>query len=120
MKEWSLDEARAALAEVRPLVERLRELAAKIGAAPASNGHGSSGNGHHAPPRAEVQAILTRLTELGIEVRDPARGLIDFPARSPSGRPYYLCWLAGEADLDWWHWIEAGFAGRTPISDPPE
>ena len=72
-----------------------------------------------APPRAEAESIINKLVQDGIVVRDPARGLIDFPARSPSGREYYLCWLVGETDIDWWHWIEAGFAGRAPITDPP-
>ena len=50
----------------------------------------------------------------------PERGLIDFPAQSPSGREYLLCWLAGEDAIEWWHWPDAGFAGRTPLSQPPE
>ena len=63
----------------------------------------------HAAPKLRVLSIC-----------DMAKiGLIDFPARRPSGRPYYLCWLDGEDDITWWHWIDAGFAGRTPLSDPP-
>jgi len=46
--------------------------------------------------------------------------LIDFPATSPSGRTYLLCWLDGEETIDWWHWPDDGFAGRTPIAEPPE
>jgi hypothetical protein len=52
-------------------------------------------------------------------VRDLERGLVDFPARSPSGRDYWLCWVVGEPEVAWWHWPEAGFAGRTPLGDPP-
>jgi hypothetical protein len=54
-----------------------------------------------------------------VVLRDPDRGLVDFPARSPSGRRYWLCWVVGEPAVTWWHWPEDGFAGRTPLSEPP-
>jgi hypothetical protein len=122
---WTLDEATAALPEVRELVRRLRTLA---GAAhqrrERTRGNGAaSGNGH--APRAsdaaaELRAALDQLTGRGIVVRDPQRGLIDFPARSPTGRDYLLCYLDGEEAIAWWHWPEDGFAGRTPIAQPPD
>jgi hypothetical protein len=31
-----------------------------------------------------------------------------------------LCWLDGEDAIDWWHWPHAGFAGRTPLTTPPQ
>jgi len=49
----------------------------------------------------------------------PERGLIDFPALAASGATYLLCWLDGEDAIEWWHWPDAGFAGRTPIDQPP-
>jgi hypothetical protein len=27
--------------------------------------------------------------------------------------------VLGEPEVAWWHWPEAGFAGRRPLSDPP-
>jgi hypothetical protein len=117
---WTLEEASAALAEVRGLVQRLRALTA---AAAGARGNGApSGNGQTpsaGEAGAELRAVLAELTERGIVVRDPARGLIDFPAQSPTGREYLLCWLDGEDAIEWWHWPDAGFAGRTPLSEPP-
>jgi len=52
-------------------------------------------------------------------VRDPARGLVDFPARASTGAAYRLCWLDGEEEIEWWHWPDAGFAGRAPLDDAP-
>ncbi len=121
---WTLEEAVAALPEVRVLVRRLRELAA-AGAARARQVRGNgapSGNGQTpaaGEADADLRAVLSDLTDRGIVVRDPGRGLIDFPARAASGREYLLCWLDGEDAIEWWHWPEDGFAGRTPLSQPP-
>jgi hypothetical protein len=115
---WTLEEASAALDEVRALVQRLRRLTA---AAARTRGNGApSGNGQTpGEGNAELREALQELTGRGIVVRDAARGLIDFPARSPTGREYLLCWLDGEDAIEWWHWPDAGFAGRTPLSEPP-
>jgi hypothetical protein len=123
VRVWTLEEALAALPQVRVLVQRLRVLADNepssdhpAGMAPVSgNGHGP-GNQRE---RTELREVLEELTDLGIIVRDPARGLIDFPAQTADGRTYLLCWLDGEDSIDWWHWPEDGFGGRTPLSEPP-
>jgi hypothetical protein len=122
---WTLEEARAALPEVRVLVQRMRELvAAAAERTRRTQGNGApSGNGQSAAAGAadaDLRAVLADLNGRGIVVRDPARGLIDFPAQSPSGREYLLCWLDGEDAIEWWHGPDAGFAGRTPLSQPPE
>lgn len=120
-RHWTLDEATAALPDVRVAVQRIRALVAQASTGsdqpvPSSNGHGPAVGGD----TAELREKLDELTGQGIIVRDPARGLIDFPALAPSGRTYLLCWLDGEDAIEWWHWPEDGFAGRTPLSTPPE
>ncbi|HSO96937.1 MAG TPA: DUF2203 domain-containing protein [Acidimicrobiia bacterium] len=126
MRIWTLEEATGALPEVRELVRRLRVTATAVRQRQQrTRGNGASGNGqaHHeadaGDPAVIVRTLLDELTERGIVVRDPERGLIDFPARSPTGRDYLLCYLDGEAAIEWWHWPEAGFSGRTPLSEPP-
>lgn len=124
MPIWTLDEANAALPEVQVLVHRLRTLAAATRERRnRTRGNGVSGNGQEpdaGDDAGELRAVLHELTERGIVVRDPERGLIDFPARSSTGRDYLLCFLDGEDAIGWWHWPEAGFAGRTPIGQPPD
>jgi hypothetical protein len=51
------------------------------------------------------------LRDLGVELKDPYTGLVDFPARLDD-REVYLCWRLGEAEVSYWHDLEAGFAGR--------
>ena len=72
------------------------------------------------PVTFDAADALRELEEKGIVLRDPDRGLIDFPARHPGGRDVLLCWQLGEDDLAWWHLPEDGFAGRRPLPLPPE
>ena len=41
-------------------------------------------------------------------------GLVDFPSLR-EGREVYLCWREGEDQIDFWHEVDAGFAGRQPL-----
>jgi hypothetical protein len=47
-------------------------------------------------------------------LRDLDRGLVDFPAIR-DGREVYLCWIEGEPDIDFWHDLDAGYAGRQEL-----
>ena len=42
-------------------------------------------------------------------------GLVDFPTRF-EGRTVFLCWQRGEDEIRAWHEVEAGFAGRRPLT----
>jgi hypothetical protein len=118
---WTVEEANAALPRVRAVVERIRALAARARGGRERAGAKARGNGHApaVPAGAELAAAVEELTREHIVLRDLDSGLLDFPAVSPSGRPYWLCWLPDEAEVGWWHWPEDGFAGRAPLDDPP-
>jgi hypothetical protein len=130
MRYFTQEEANAELDHVRPLVEQLvavrqehaealerqEELEGKI-----------RGNGGGIPPAelaaatAEVDALARRLAHLvdeiathGAEVKDLETGLIDFPALR-HGETVLLCWQLGEDEIEWWHTVEDGFAGRRPL-----
>ena len=54
-----------------------------------------------------------------MQLKDFTRGLVDFPSLR-DGRVVLLCWQLDEGDtVEWWHDVDAGFAGRTPLSEPP-
>jgi Uncharacterized conserved protein (DUF2203) len=120
---WTAGEADAALEWVAGVVERARAAvrAASQPAAGLRRPGAPSSNGHRpaAPEPGARERALGELAAEGIVVRDLERGLVDFPAVSPSGREYWLCWIVGEPAVTWWHWPDAGFAGRTPLADPP-
>ena len=72
--------------------------------------------------QADLEAAVDRLQDyvqelgaLGCELKDYEMGLIDFPGRH-EGHAVCLCWKLGEEKIGFWHEIEAGLAGRQPVS----
>ena len=123
---WSVDEAREAIPRLRDLLQGLRR-AATLASQVRSNGHASLGgdDGQPQPEGGEelvagdIQPALEELERSGVILRDPARGLVDFPAMH-NGRVVHLCWQLGEEELGWWHFPDDGFAGRQPLPLPAE
>ena len=62
----------------------------------------------------EIDGYQRELGELGIQLKDRRLGLVDFPS-DMMGRPVLLCWRLGEAEVQFWHDAEAGYAGRQPL-----
>lgn len=60
---------------------------------------------------------IHELTDLGVELKGPEEGLVDFPSIH-SGRIVYLCWKLGEPQVAYWHELDAGFRGRQPVNMP--
>lgn len=133
MSLFTLEEARALLPRLRPMLESLQAAARELReleTAVAAQRRGASGDGNLlADPFAEgtrptpldrarrkAQDELEAITALGVEVKDPERGLIDF-RHERGGEVIYLCYLLGEPDIAYWHGLEAGFAGRQPLDE---
>jgi hypothetical protein len=122
MRYYTEEEARASLPRLRRLLSLLRRSAG-LTATAGTNGHATvraPATADDAPLELGPEEALAEIEAQGIEVRDPVRGLVDFPALHPSGQVVLLCWQLGEEDLAWWHLPEDGFAGRRPLPLPPE
>ena len=125
MKIFTVQEANALLPDVRKIVGKIqrahRKLAhyredAKKASEAAERGGGGFPNGvAYAAVLTELTLKLSELETLGVQLKDFERGLVDFPSLR-DGRVVLLCWQLGEGDeLEWWHDVDAGFAGRTPL-----
>lgn len=125
MKIFSVEEANALIPTVRGIVQSIqrqhnRLLSFQSAARYAAEGAEQGGGGMTDGPR--YISILVTLAEqaaeleaLGIQLKDYGRGLIDFPSLR-DGRVVLLCWQLGEGDeVEWWHDVDAGFAGRQPL-----
>jgi hypothetical protein len=62
-----------------------------------------------------LEDLVDELEDVGAELKDYQSGLIDFVGRH-EGRDVYLCWKLGEDSITHWHELDAGFAGRKPVS----
>jgi len=122
-KYYTPKEANHQLEVVRPMVGELMTISERIRAHQPeiwSVVEKSAGNGGNPtlskmlPDFDRLDALLHQLQDMGIEVKDLSTGLIDFPALK-DGRVVYLCWKYNEDSIQFWHEIEAGFAGREPI-----
>jgi hypothetical protein len=65
----------------------------------------------HQEVEGKVRKLVDSIVEKGIQIKDPRRGLFDFP-HEMEGDLVNLCWLAGEPDISYWHTMDSGFAGR--------
>ncbi len=57
---------------------------------------------------------LAELEDLGVQVKDLDRGLVDFPAER-YGEKVLLCWRYGESEVSFWHKPNEGFNGRRAL-----
>ena len=125
MKLFTVEEANSLLPNVRPIVHQIQrahrrlvrlESAAKYAAEGAEHGGGGMPGGlRYAKLLMDLSVGAGQLETLGIQLKDYGHGLIDFPSMR-EGRVVLLCWKADEGDnIEWWHDIEAGFAGRQPL-----
>ena len=125
MKLFTIQEANALLPNVRTIVTkiqrahrkvaRFRDDAKKAAEAAEQGGGGLSQGIAYATALTELTVQVSELEALGVQLKDFERGLVDFPSLR-DGRVVLLCWQLGEGDeLEWWHDVDAGFAGRTPL-----
>ena len=62
----------------------------------------------------EARDTLVEIDEIGVQVKDLEKGLLDFPCVM-EGQTVLLCWKLGEKEIGFWHTTEDGFAGRKPL-----
>ena len=123
-------EANEALETIRPLAEEMVRRSAALREASeerqalvqAAAGNGGGPAASRLTGLAETiqreQAALGRcvagIEAAGVQVKDPASGLLDFPSER-DGEEILLCWRVGEPEVAWWHTLDGGFAGRQPL-----
>ena len=128
-KHFTLAQARAALPDIRRKILRIQDLLAEIRARQEAEGQGPPvvlrGNGKgplitQTPDdtqKQEAQRLIESIADAGVQIKDLQRGLIDFPhfLAADADHEVFLCWHLGEDTINFWHEIEAGYAGRNPL-----
>ena len=127
MRVFTLEEANAALADLRPIVERMVQHRRDLTAAQTRQVElvtRIAGNGGDMVPsdlhdlaetiQREADAIsdcAERINAAGAEVKSLEEGLLDFPARR-GDEVVLLCWKLGEDEIRFWHGTDEGFSAR--------
>ena len=125
MKVFTLSEANELLKIVAPKLQEIkgyyvsvaefRESAHSAAVSAELGGGGMEGGSNYVRVLYELGKLTTELHELGVQLKDYTRGLIDFPCLR-DGRVVLLCWQLGEGEeIEWWHEVEDGFTGRQPL-----
>jgi hypothetical protein len=121
-KHYTIEEARGLLPSVRQWLVELEACQKRLGllderiAALLAKGHDAGGEPVNQLIRtlAQCQQILGEFRHRQIQVKDLRRGLLDFPSLR-EGREVFLCWEKDEEDIEFWHELEAGYAGRVRL-----
>jgi hypothetical protein len=129
-RTFTLDEANAAVAQLRPVVEELVTHGRRLAAAQRRQTQlltRIAGNGGDMQPSdlrevaAEIQAEADAIAECaeqinaaGAQIKSLEEGLLDFPSLR-DGEEILLCWKLGEDEIEYWHGLDEGFAGRKPL-----
>lgn len=121
---FTLDEANQALNLIRPWMDEVQAIREKIMSKQPEAWTAiekSVGNGGNRALSLLIQdfdrldVLIHQILDTGVLIKDVNIGLLDFPALRHE-REVYLCWQYGEGDIAFWHEIDAGYAGRQPIS----
>ena len=120
---FTLAEANAALQIIRPLMEKIQAIRKNILAQKpevwpvvekaAGNG-GSKAASLLMVDFEQLDQYVHQIQAAGAMLKDINLGLLDFSAWRDD-HEVYLCWKYGEQNIEYWHEIEAGFAGRRSI-----
>lgn len=122
-QHYTREEAEGLLPTIRQWLEELRRFRGQLTtldqrmAQLLSGGNDVGGETVNAWIRnlAGVRAVLRRFQRREILLKDLDRGLVDFPAVI-GGREVFLCWEEGETAVEFWHDLDAGYAGRERLS----
>ena len=131
LRAYTVEEANSELPRVRRVVQQIAELSALLpeledqariaeyeSKRPAA---GAQDRDRHQQARdavggAELELLkaVASLNGMGIQLKGPLEGLIDFPSYR-GGEPIELCWKLGEDRVEHWHHVGEGFAGRKKL-----
>lgn len=64
--------------------------------------------------KEQLKTYEDELLELGVELEDPALGVVNFPTLR-EGKEVYLCWRLGEEEVGHWHSLDETYSDRRSL-----
>ena len=131
LRTYELHEANQMLPRVRRLVGQIVELTAQLddltdqvriseykmrraGCGPSDRDRFEKSSAALRGAEDDLVTALRGLEELGVQLKDPRSGLVDFLSYR-NGQLVELCWQLGEDRVAHWHRIGEGYPGRKPL-----
>ena len=131
LRTYTVEEANNELPRVRRIVVQIADLSALLpeledqariaeyeskrpGAAPTQHERQQQARDAVSGAEMELLKAVANLNGMGIQLKGPLEGLIDFPSYR-DGELIELCWKLGEDHVEHWHHIGEGFAGRKKL-----
>ena len=131
LRTYTVDEANNELPRVRRIVAQIAELSALLpeledqariaeyeskrpAAGPSDQERQQQSRDAVGGAEMELLKAVANLNGMGIQLKGPLEGLIDFPSYR-DGELVELCWKLGEERVEHWHHIGEGYAGRKKL-----
>jgi hypothetical protein len=131
VRYFTLEEANSAIPYISRIVEDIVAEYEKwrdcifryevIAAKSTAESESESENEEQDELRREVDSVAQRintyideLSKVGCIFKGFDGGLVDFRSQL-EGRDVFLCWKLGEPEIQHWHELDSGFAGRQPM-----
>lgn len=123
-RHYTLEEARALLPQLRQWLKSLQECGQALQEVDnqlvqiRQGGEDLGGSRAEEWARLQVQCLemLVKFQRRQILIKDLNRGLVDFPSLR-GDREVFLCWEMDEEDIQFWHDLDTGFAGREALEE---
>jgi hypothetical protein len=121
-KHYTREEARSLLPKLRQWLNRLDDMRGELeqndrrlsGLMASGQDVGGALVNKSVTLLGGIRELLQEFECREIVIKDLERGLIDFPA-FVGGKEVFLCWEKDEDDVEFWHDIDSGYAGREPL-----
>ncbi|HEY2599598.1 MAG TPA: DUF2203 domain-containing protein [Candidatus Dormibacteraeota bacterium] len=131
LRTYTVEEANSELPRVRRIVSQIAELSALLpeledqarisqyeskrpGAGPEHQERQQQARDAVRGAEMELLKAVANLNGMGIQLKGPLEGLIDFPSYR-DGELIELCWKLGEERVEHWHRIGEGYGGRKKL-----
>ncbi len=117
---FTIEEANKTLPLVKRIVEDILNIGRIIRAFDAEYGAQSRRMPVVQQYWHKLEQVVLELDHLGCFYQDWSfeLGLVDFPAEI-NGRIVFLCWRSDEPAIQYYHELDAGYAGRQPLPELP-
>jgi len=116
IKYFTPTEARRTLPLVKKIVWDILDTTKEMRLLADEIGNNAEGDDRIKKMSSDVEKFMRELEEIGCYFKDWnfTIGLVDFPGLI-DGKEVFFCWKSDEEDIEFYHELEEGFAGRKPI-----